>query len=76
MSIPLESLEVGKCYLIGAEHVWRVVHIMPGGRVQFEARLGHQAASWIWRRGMLEARSFALQVKREVPCDWTSEVDG
>jgi hypothetical protein len=54
LSIPLESVEVGKCYLIGAKHVWRVVSILPDGRIQFEARLGYQTNATIWNFGTVE----------------------
>ncbi len=71
MSIPPESIEVGKCYLTRAgvfSRVRRVVSIAPSGRVVFEARrkLRHQA---LWIPGEQGLRSFAASVEREVPCD-------
>ncbi len=73
MSIPPESLEVGKCYLLNTGHVRRVIRIMPDGRVQFEHRMGHTPTGW--KTGIQEGRSFAFMIEREVPCDWTPETD-
>lgn len=76
MSIPPGKVEVGKCYLIGAKHVWRVVCILPDGRIQYEARLGYQTNATIWKFGTVDGPSFTSQVEREIACDWTPEADG
>ncbi len=75
MSVPPESIEAGKCYLMETGHVRRVMRLMPDGRVQFESRMGHQRNPGAWRSGMQDGRSFALLAEREVPCDWTPETD-
>lgn len=81
MTLPPESIQVGKCYLVEAERsrrskgIRRVVRIMPDGRVQFERRPAHQVNAGAWKPGMQEVRAFALQAEREVPCDWTPEDD-
>lgn len=72
MSVQVESLAVGKCYLVETGRVRRVVRLMPDGRVQFEHRLAHQPNAKSWQPGMQEARSFADQVEHEVPCDWVA----
>ncbi len=74
MSVPLKSLEVGKCYLMETGHVRRVVRIMPDGRIQYEHRVGHVVPR-IWKAGIQDGRSFAVTIEREVPWDWTPEAD-
>ncbi len=76
MTIPPESIEVGKCYLTTTGQVRRVIRIMPNGRVQYEHRLGHAILKRQWPSNIAEARTFAFAVEREVPCDWTPEEDG
>ena len=71
MSVPPESLQVGKCYLMEGGYVRRVVRLMPDGRIQVEHRSGSSGKGSGWKPGMQDGRSFASQVEREVPCDWT-----
>ncbi len=74
MSVPPESIEVGKCYEAQgtrAKQLRRVIRVLPDGRVQYESR-GPRSG---WRPGVQERRSFALSVEREVPCDWTPGQD-
>ena len=73
MTIPPESIEVGKCYLSNDGRVRRAAKFLPDGRVQFEGRMGHQRNAGAWRSGMQDIRSFAFLIEREVPCDWTGE---
>jgi hypothetical protein len=74
VSVPFESLHVGKCYLMETGQVRRVLRIMPDGRFQYEHRMGH-AAPEVWRARIQSGRSFADLVEREVPCDWMPERD-
>ncbi len=71
MALPLENIEVGKCYLTNTGQVRRVVRILPDGRVQFDYRYGATVLKRQWPSNILDGRSFALLVQREVPCDWT-----
>ncbi len=75
MTVPEESIQVGKCYLGNNGRVWRVVRIWPDGRVQFEFRSRTQRNAKLWKPGMLEGSEFARSAQREVPCDWTPELD-
>ncbi len=75
MSIPPESIEVGRCYLTDGGRIRRVIRLMPDGRVQFEHRGARLLQKAPWVTGMQEMRSFAFQIEREVPCDWTPEAD-
>lgn len=75
MTIPPESVEIGKCYLGDNGKVWRVVRIWPDGRVQFEFRARSRGNAKVWKPGMLDAGSFAILAQREIPCDWTPETD-
>jgi len=74
MAIPVSALEVGKCYLTNTGRVWRIIRIMPDGRVQYE----HRSQSILvedQRPGMLTTLPAEVMVEREVPCDWTGEED-
>jgi hypothetical protein len=75
MSIPPESIKVGKCYLMETGGVRRVRAILLDGRVQFEHRPAQQLGAEARRAGMRGVHAFAVQALREVPCDWTPETD-
>ncbi len=75
MTIPPESIEVGKCYLGNNGKVWRVVRLWPDSRVQFEFRARSRGEARVWKPGMLLLRDFASSAQREVPCDWTPDTD-
>jgi hypothetical protein len=76
MSIPLESLEIGQCYLVRNEkslQVRRVLQVMPDGRVRFERRITTTGKRDGWVSRIAAGRAFATAVVRKVPCDWTPE---
>jgi hypothetical protein len=73
MSLPIESIKVGKCYLTGDNTVRRVVMIHPDGRIQYEWRAGYRKK---WKVGILSCREFAAAAEREVPCDWRPKEHG
>jgi hypothetical protein len=75
VTIPPESIEVGKCYLGDNGKVWRVVRLWPDSRVQFEFRARSRGEARVWKPGMLLLRDFASSAQREVPCDWTPDTD-
>ncbi len=70
MTIPPESIEVGKCYLTDENTIRRVLMIHPDGRIQYEWRAGSRKK---WKAGILSRREFAVAAEQEVPCDWTLE---
>ncbi len=72
MTIPIQALQVGKCYLTNTGRVWRIVRLMPDGRVLYEQRASHIRHK-TWKPGMLDHLSAELLIEREVPCDWTSD---
>ena len=76
MSLPPESIAVGKCYLSETGTIRRVLRILPDGRVQFEWRNCTRKVSYRWRSEILNLRSFTSSVERPVPCDWTPGRDG
>jgi len=85
VSVPPESIQVGKCYLARGKidmggkalRIRRVAQILPDGRVRFEQRRGPVPVSGLWpRSGIQDLQAFALAVEREVPCDWTLEREG
>ena len=69
MSVPPESVEVGRCYL-GAQHrILHVTHVTPDGRVRFKYQEAHLTKADAWWVGMLNLREFSSQTIRQVPCD-------
>ncbi len=75
MTIPLENIDVGKCYVMKTGQLRHVVRLMSNGQIQYEHRPPRQANAKTWKPGMQSGRSFADLVEREVPCDWTPEMD-
>ncbi len=73
VTIPPESIAVGKCYLTGEGRVRRVLEILPDGRIRYRYRSFLGATSRTWRSGSLSVEVFAATAQREVPCDWTPE---
>ena len=74
MSVPPESIEVGKCYLArsqGSPRLCRVVKVMFDGRILYDQRTRLRTWSVVQER-----QAFARILEREVPCDWTPEMDG
>lgn len=75
MSVPPESIQIGKCYLVNTERgmqVRRVLEMMLGGRVQYEYRREPvQPDAPPPRRKLTSLASFAAVALREVPCDWS-----
>ena len=73
MTIPPESIEVGKCYLSMEGRVRRVTKFLPGGRIRYAYRSVPANEGKPWRTGRLDVARFAATALREVPCDWTPE---
>ncbi len=74
MPVLTESIKVGRCYLMETGHLCRVVALLPDGRVQYVSK-GEYSHKATWKPGMEDDWSFALLAEREVPCDWTPEMD-
>ncbi len=75
MTVPPESIEVGKCYLMETGHLRRVLRIFPDERVQYEHSTGSGGRGSGWKPGMQSRRTFADLIEREIPWDWTPESD-
>ncbi len=74
MTIPPENIQVGQCYLTGAQRLRRAVQIQPDGLIRYEHRkAGDPSEAWV--PSVMNLNSFALTVERPVPCDWTPETD-
>jgi hypothetical protein len=73
VTIPPESVEVGKCYLDARHRVLHVTHVTLDGRVRFKYQEAHLTTADAWWAGMLNLREFASETVRQVPCDWTPE---
>jgi hypothetical protein len=74
MTIPPESIAVGKCYLSDEGRVRRVVKFISDNQIRYAYRSFPQKGK-LWRTGRLEVGRFAETTLREVPCDWTPETD-
>ncbi len=75
MSIPLESIRAGQCYLMLDGEVRRVLRLLPNQGVHYESRAGVIVQAFGWKAGVLALSPFAALVERPVPCDWTTEED-
>ncbi len=67
MSIPPESIEAGKCYLMKTGQLRRVIHTLDG-KIGYHAR--QQVAlnkGWL-RREVTNRKTFAVNAVKEVPC--------
>ncbi len=75
MTMPPESIEVGKCYLTRNDQIVRVEKLLLDGYVIYAFRSSAVAKAFGWTGAQMEIRSFAHLLEREVPCDWTPETD-
>lgn len=73
MTVPPESIEIGKCYLTRNGQVARVVNVLSTGRVVYAFRKSTDVDAHVWTGAETDRRSFALLVERAVPCDWMPE---
>jgi hypothetical protein len=69
VSLPPESMKVGKCYLTDAGQVRRILHILPNGRVAYERRPAHRPDG-PWQEANQDLSMFAALAEAEVPCDF------
>ena len=75
MAVPLAALEVGKCYLTNTGRVWRIIRIMPDGRILYEHRSQNVFVE-DQKPGILVTLPAEVLIEHEVPCDWTPEGGG
>ena len=76
MTIPPESIQVGRCFVATSERgqrVRRVTILTREGEVRYEARAAAIVSAFGWVAAGLPLSAFASQAEREVPCDWTPE---
>ncbi len=77
MGLPPESIELGKCYLTNTGRVWRIINLLPDGRILYEHRPGHVPHMKRWQAGIIEGHLAAeILIEREVACDWKPEREG
>jgi hypothetical protein len=77
MSLPPERIREGCCYLAEGRtypQVRQVLQLLPGGRVRYRSRPPRPVRDR-WATGLCDLKAFALASTREVPCDWTPEMD-
>ena len=75
MALPLESIQIGRCYLTEEGRVRFVVGFGPAGWVRYKYRSADPHKRAAWRSGRLSLQVFAETVLREVPCDWSAGGD-
>jgi hypothetical protein len=69
MSVPPESITVGKCFVTPGNQVRRVLSV-EAGKVTYEAR-GPKMIKGKWpSRSTVDMGRFAADVAREVPCHY------
>ena len=72
MTIPLERIEVGKCYLTSDERVVQVLQFLSNGSLAYRFRRANATSPFHWTGAVaFHVRSF--RPVREVPCDWMPE---
>ncbi len=76
MSVPLESIEAGKCYLTRNDQVVRVMNLLSNGYVVYAFRSSAVAKALGWTGAQTALQVFAHLIEREVPSDWTPARDG
>jgi hypothetical protein len=69
MSIPPESIQVGRCYLSEEGRVRRVTKFLASGQVRYKYRSFPDDERSPWRTGNLDVGRFAATTLREVSCD-------
>jgi hypothetical protein len=81
MSLPPESIQVGRCYLTEVregrtgKRVCKVIAVSPGGHLTYKHRALDRNRLRSWHKAWTSLDTFASLVSREVPCDWTLEAD-
>ena len=67
MSLPPESIEAGKHYLMETGEVWQVIAVLPYGQVLFERQPGRRLDPGPRLLGSRELHAFAAQAVRKGP---------
>jgi hypothetical protein len=75
MSIPPESIIVGRCYLTRSDQVVRIIRLQRGGYVAYVFRSSAVVKAFGWTGAQAVVQDLAYLIEREVPCDWTPETD-
>ena len=74
MIADVASIQPGNCYLTNAGQVRRVIDVLPDGRVAYQRRPAHRLKA-AWQSAEQDLAIFANLALREVPCDWTPNID-
>ncbi len=76
MTIPLERMEVGKCYLTSDGRVVRILQFLSNGSLAYRFRRVDATPPFRWTGAVAPPKVLPFQAVREVPCDWTPEREG
>jgi hypothetical protein len=76
MSVPPESLELGKCYLTRNDQVIRLMKLLSDGQAVYAFRSSTVARMFGWTGATTSLQVLARLIEYEVPCDWTPEREG
>jgi hypothetical protein len=68
MSMPLEEIKIGRCYLTDGGQVRRVLEFLPEGRIRYERRPAHRPDA-PWQEAEQADATFAALAEEEVPCE-------
>ncbi len=78
MSVPPESIQIGKCYLADQRRypqICRVTAMLSDGRLAYEHRSADPQRRQRWDVGITRLDLIASYISREVPCDWIPAID-
>ena len=73
MTIPLERMEVGKCYLTSDGRVVRVLQFLSNGSLAYRFRRADAMPPFHWTGAVATLEVLPFRLLREVPCNWTAE---
>ncbi len=72
MTIPLERMDVGKCYLTSDQRVVQVMQFLSSGSLSYRFRRADATPPFRWT-GAIAFHVRPFRPVREVPCNWTPE---
>jgi hypothetical protein len=75
MAIPVESMEVERCYLTSDERVVQVLQFLSNGSLSYRFRWADDTPPFRWTGAVASPGVLPFQVLHEVPCDWPPKID-
>ena len=76
MSVPPDSINAGKRYLMRNVQILRVVNVLSDGKVMYACRSTAMAWGSRWTGTAASLHVLARLIDCKTPCDWTPEAGG